>query len=89
MNRVRRNTLKCMCGKIEELSTLIDDLKENLQEVMDEEEEALGNLPLSIQEGEKGQQMQEYIDTLSDVIDSLSELDAEDLYQQLEEIAES
>lgn len=86
MNKVRRTTLKRVLGKMEELTAIIDEVQESLQEVMDEEEEALGNLPTSLQEGERGQQMQDYIDTLSDAIDSLSELDMEDLYQRVEEI---
>lgn len=88
MNRARRTTLKRVLGKMEELAAMLDEVRENLQEVADEEEEALGNLPTSLQEGERGQQMQEYVDALSDVIDHLSELDMEDLYQQVEEIAE-
>ena len=77
MNKARRSTLKAILGQIEVL-----------QGVLDEEEEALGNLTESLHEGERGQQMQEYIDALEGAIDSLSELDTNDIYQTIEEIAE-
>lgn len=88
MNKARRKSLKAILERMDELTAVIEEVKEDLQVVMDEEEEALGNLPESLQEGERGQQMQEYIDTLEGVIDSLSELDTHDLYEKIEEIAE-
>ena len=54
---------------MDELTTVLEKLKEILQTVLDEEEEALGNLPESFQEGERGQQMQEYISIMEEVID--------------------
>lgn len=88
MNKARRKSLKAILGRMDELKAVIEEVREDLQAVMDEEEEALGNLPESLQEGERGQQMQEYIDTLEGVIDSLGELDTQDLYEKIEEIAE-
>ena len=88
MNRARRNTLKVILGQIEALTATIGEIQENLQGVLDEEEEALENLPESLQDSERGQQMQEYIDALEGAIDSLSELDTDDIYQTIEEIAE-
>ena len=88
MNKARRSTLKAILGQIEELTTTIEEVQEVLQGVLDEEEEALGNLTESLHEGERGQQMQEYIDALEGAMDSLSELDTNDIYQTSEEIAE-
>ena len=88
MNKARRSTLKAILGQIEELTTTIEEVQEVLQGVLDEEEEALGNLTESLHEGERGQQMQEYIDALEGAIDSLSELDTNEIYQTIEEIAE-
>ena len=61
---------------------------ETLQDVLNEEQEAYDNLPEGLQESDRGQQMQEYIDALEGVVDSLGELDIEDLYGTIEEIAE-
>lgn len=69
------------------LATVLEQLKEILQTVLDEEDEVLGNLPESLQEGERGQQMQEYISIMEEVIDSLGEMDPENIYQKIEEIA--
>lgn len=55
---------------------------------MNEEQEAYDNLPEGLQEADRGQQMQEYIEALESVVDSLGELDIEDLCRTVEEIAE-
>lgn len=88
MNKARRKNLKVILARMDELTAVIEEVKEDLQEVLDEEEEALGNLPESIQEGELGQKMQGYVDILEEVIDSLGELDSYDLYQKIEGVVE-
>lgn len=88
MNRDRRASLKAALGKMDELSVALENVKGVLQDVLNEEQEAYDNLPDGLQESERGQQMQEYIETLEGVLDSLWELDVEDLYGTVEEIAE-
>lgn len=88
MNRIRRKSLKAILGQMDELSTVLETVKEALQDVLNEEQEAYDNLPERLQEADRGQQMQEYIETLEGVVDSLGELDIEDLYGTVEEIAE-
>lgn len=88
MNRIRRKSLKDILGQMDELSTVLETVKEALQDVLNEEQEAYDNLPEGLQEADRGQQMQEYIETLEGVVDSLGELDIEDLYGTVEEIAE-
>lgn len=88
MNRIRRKSLKAILGQMDELSTVLETVKEALQDVLNEEQEAYDNLPEGPQEADRGQQMQEYIETLEGVVDSLGELDIEDLYETVEEIAE-
>ncbi|WP_369284057.1 hypothetical protein [Oscillibacter sp. GMB15532] len=39
---------------MDELTAILEELKKNLQPFLDEEDEALGNLPESFQEGERG-----------------------------------
>ena len=87
MNRERRKSLKVILGQMEELTSYIEEVKEALQEVIDEEEEALGNLPENIQESERGEQMQGYIDAMEEVVEALDELDMDDLHEKIEEIA--
>lgn len=57
MNKVRRKRLS-------EALELISQAKDILEEVKDEEQEAFDNLPESFQYGERGDQMQEYIDSI-------------------------
>ena len=88
MNKIRRKTLAQIVAKLEELENLRSEIVERLEEIKDEEQEALDNMPESLQESERGQQMQEYIDTMSSVLDDLDCIDTEDLSSQLEEITE-
>lgn len=88
MNKIRRKALRDIIKQLEELENLRSEIAERLEEIMDEEQEALDNLPDSLQESERGQQMQEYIDTMSSVLDDLDLIDTEDLSSQLEEIVE-
>lgn len=88
MNRIRRKSLRTILGQMDDLSTVLETVKEALQDVLNEEQEAYDNLPEGLQEADRGQQMQEYIETLEGVVDSLGELDIEDLYGTVEEIAE-
>ena len=60
MNKERRKRLA-------EVSENIEDIMAILEEIQGEEEESYENLPESFQEGKKGEEMQEYIDKLSEV----------------------
>ena len=69
MNKQRRKA-------IEKISDKLEELQAELQMLKDEEEEAYDNLPESLQDGEKGEAMQETIEYL-DNADSFIE-DAKD-----------
>lgn len=51
----------------------LDELKSEIESIMEEEQEAYDNLPESIQDGERGEKMQEAIDNLSNSMDSIDE----------------
>lgn len=74
MNKDRRTRLEEIREKI---SAIICDL----EEIRDEEESALTNLPESLQESSRGQEMQEAVDCLGDIYDNL-----EHIPQQLEDL---
>lgn len=57
MNKQRRKA-------IERISEKLEELQEEIQMLKDEEEEAYDNLPESLQDGEKGEAMQEAIEYL-------------------------
>ena len=86
MNKIRRKELARITEKLEQLDALREEIREELAAVLDEEQEDLDNMPDSLQDGEKGQQMQEYIDTMENVTGELDLMDIEDLVDQLQEI---
>lgn len=86
MNTKRRKTLQEIVTKLEELDSLRAEILERLQDVKDEEQEALDNMPYSLQESERGQQMQEYIDIMESVTTELEYTDLEGMLAQLQEI---
>lgn len=88
MNAKRRKSLRAIITKLEELESLRQEIQEQLEEIKEEEQEALDNMPESLQEGERGQQMQEYIDTMDGVVDDLDCMNLEELADQLREICE-
>lgn len=76
MNKDRRNRIsKC----IEQL----EEIKSELEYIMDEEQDAFDNMPESLQYAERGDIMQECIDGISDAIDGF-----DDIIDQLNEVIE-
>lgn len=83
MNKDRRNTINALYARLNTVQEnlklpdgLLDELADIIQEienVKDEEAEALSNLPESLQEGERGQAMQEAIDALEDATAKVGE----------------
>ena len=74
MNKDRRTRLEEI---LEKISAIVCDL----EEIRDEEQSALDNLPESLQESIRGQEMQEAVDCLGDIYDNL-----EHIPQQLEDL---
>ncbi|EAP3798240.1 hypothetical protein ONP73_03540 [Salmonella enterica subsp. enterica serovar Lille] len=66
MNNERRKRLTA-------LSQQLAELKDDIQSVLDEEEEAFSNLPESLQNGERGDAMQTAIAALDAAVSALEE----------------
>lgn len=77
MNKARRKELSRAINMLYEAINIIGSVKM-------EEEEAYDNLPESFQYGEKGETMQEYIDTMNEAYN-----DIEVYITQLEEVADA
>jgi hypothetical protein len=58
-------------SRLSKINTDLENLKDALDTIMNEEEEAFGNLPESIQDSDRGQAMQDAIDNLAEVTDSI------------------
>lgn len=74
MNKQRRKWLEDIIGKLEEQ-------KDELYNLLQEEQEAYDNMPENLQESERGQAAYEYVSDLEDEYNSL-----EDVIQNLQEI---
>ena len=66
MNKVRRQALK-------EILTKLEDIKEDILELRDEEQEYYDNIPESLQGGKKALGAENTISNMDEAIDSLEE----------------
>lgn len=64
MNKVRRTRLASIKDKIEELQEL-------LQDIIDEEQEAMGNLPESLQGSKQYEAMEEAVSSMEEALENL------------------
>lgn len=64
MNKDRRT-------RLEEIANRINEIISDLEEIRDEEENAYENLPESLQESVRGQELQEKIDGMNDMLDNM------------------
>lgn len=77
MNKERRKKLAKALELMQEADAILEEVKE------EEEEEAFDNLPESIQDSDRGETMQGYIETIDDTRDYLSDA-VDTLADQLE-----
>lgn len=68
MNKARRN-------RIADVQSQLEELKQEIDAILAEEQEAYDNMPESLQECERGQAMQEAIDALESAVSSCEEVD--------------
>lgn len=76
MNKQRRKEISGIIEEIEGIQSMLDAL-------MKDEQDALDNLPESIQESERGERMEEIIDLIQSAIDSTQEA-VDDLQEAIE-----
>ena len=86
MNRVRRKELSVIMKKLAILDGKREEIREQLSIVLEAEQEALDNLPESLQTSTQAELMQECIDTMENVAGELDLMDIEDLMEQLSRI---
>lgn len=75
MNRERRKRIMQLAEKLSEVRT-------SLESILNEEEDAFDNMPESLQESERGEQMQEYIEVMGEAISYIEEMESnlEEIY---------
>ncbi|WP_133125535.1 hypothetical protein [Pseudomonas amygdali] len=74
MNNKRRKRIAEICAQIETLKAQLENahsLKDEIEELQGEEQESFDNLPESLQQGDKGQAMEQAIEALGEAADEL------------------
>jgi hypothetical protein len=84
MNNTRRKEIARVVAILQEVGPMIAEARDIVESVKDEEEEAHQSLPESLQDGERGQTMQEAIDALDEAHSALDEFDIDAITQSLE-----
>ena len=69
MNKVRRNQLG-------EIQSKLAEIREMIESVLSDEQDAYDNLPESLQESERGEAMQAAIDAMESAMDSCEEAES-------------
>ena len=88
MNAARRKAITEVQSDIQDALGVFEAAKETIENLRDEEQEYLDNMPESFQNGEKGEAAQSAIDALTDAMESLDEIITSDLDDQLSTAAE-
>lgn len=87
MNAKRRNAIDSVINElIEKFEEIKAEAIDQLSEIKDEEQEAYDNLPESLQESERGENMQDCIDALEYFMSDLENMEIEGTDDLLEEI---
>lgn len=83
MNKERRKEIAGIIADIEALHGTIDDLRERVESVRDEEQEFFDNMPESLQQGERGQVAEAAVSALDDALSALESVDAHEMIGNL------
>lgn len=82
MNNERRKQLKAIAKQLGTIADNLEDQQILLEQVYDDESEAFDNMPESLQESDRGIEMEEGIGTLEDQKDDLANM-ANDLREMI------
>ena len=85
MNNTRRKAIKEVMKKLGAIQEDFNLIKEELEAIKDEEEEAMYNMPESLQYTDRYYAMEEAAENLNSAFDSLESLDFEEILEYLEE----
>ncbi len=85
MNAMRRKAINDCMNRIEKIRLEIEDLSNLIENIREGEEEAFDNLPESLQESDRGEAMQEAIDNLDSALSDLEGICFDDIESYLED----
>lgn len=84
MNNIRRKQLQEISERVSTLLDQLRDCKDELEQIREDEQEAYDNLPESIQDGDRGQAMQNSIDAIESACDTLMGYEDLDISSDIE-----
>jgi hypothetical protein len=73
MNADQRKTLAKVAAQIAHHAAMLDDLRSELEQTREDEQDKFDNMPEGLQQGERGQAIEEAVSTLEEAISSLEE----------------
>jgi len=85
MNKDRRKSIAALAERIQELSTLVSEIKDGLVDLRDEEQDYFDNMPEGFQMADRGQNAEAAIVSLDDAISALDDFDADTITSSLED----
>lgn len=74
MNKQRRKEVIKLSKRVEDLLSVAEILRDDIESVKMEEDEAYDNLPEPFQYSERGEEMEQNVDHLDDVFSSLDDV---------------
>lgn len=87
MNAMRRKRLWEIRARIADIKEGLQTVKDDIEQIRDEEQDAFDSMPEALQESSRGEDMQTALEKLAEAIDSLDDLDLEEIMDTIEEAA--
>lgn len=87
MNNKRRKTIDEIITRLNKIKDEFDDIRLDINSIKDEEENCLGSIPESMQDGDKAQTMQDAVDSLDSAYEAVMDdscIDIDEALNQLE-----
>lgn len=85
MNRNQRKELNKCAEQLEMFENELSSIVRTIEEIKDSEEEKLDNMPNSLRESYKGEEIEEYIERLDEILSLIDEREFTDAIDLLNE----
>lgn len=88
MNNQRRKAIRDIQDRVQSLFDSLDAIKGEIEQIRDDEQEYLDNMPENMQSGERGETANAAIDELEGAISEIEELTADEITAHLDAACE-
>lgn len=87
MNKDRRKAIAAVVAQLDELKGQMDNIRQAVEDLRDEEQDYFDAMPEAFQQGEKGDTAQQAIDALDSAATEFDNLDVDAITSYLDEAA--